>query len=87
MAEGDNTSQSSRGGSSKEAKKAITDDKGRKLTRLIDRALHDISGETGEMDDAKAADCTALRPPALKLAKDYKHCALVVKKAELMEGV
>ena len=39
------------------------------------------------MDEAKAADCTALRPLALKLAKVYKPCALVVKKTELMEGV
>ena len=54
---------------------------------MIDRALHVISGETGEMDDAKDADCTALRPLALKIAKVYKPCALVVKKTELMEGV
>ena len=39
------------------------------------------------MDDAKDADCAALRPLALKLAKVYTLCALVVKKAELMEGV
>ena len=39
------------------------------------------------MDDAKDADCTALRPLALKLAKVYKPCALVVKKTEVMEGV
>ena len=39
------------------------------------------------MDDAKDADCAALRPLALKLAKVYKPCALVVKKTELMEGV
>ena len=39
------------------------------------------------MDEAKAADCTALRPLALKLAKVYKPRALVVKKTELMEGV
>ena len=39
------------------------------------------------MDDAKDTDCAALRPLALKLAKVYKPCALVVKKTELMEGV
>ena len=49
--------------------------------------MHDISGETGEIDDAKDADCAALRPLALTLAKVYKPCALVVKKTELMEGV
>ena len=30
---------------------------------------------------------SSLRPVALKLAKVYKPCALVVEKAELMEGV
>ena len=39
------------------------------------------------MDEAKAADCTALRPLALKLAKVYKPCAVVVKKTELIAGV
>ena len=39
------------------------------------------------MDDAKDADCAALRPLALKLAKVYKPCALVVQKTELLEGV
>ena len=39
------------------------------------------------MADATAADCTALRPLALKLAKVCKPCALQVKKTELMEGV
>ena len=52
--------------------------------KLIDRALHDVAGESEEMDDV---DCAALRPLALKLAKVYKPCALVVKKTELMEGV
>ena len=87
VAEGATKSQSSRGRASKETKKATTDDEGRKLIRLIDRALHDISGETGEMDDANDADCTALGPLALKMAKVYTPCALVVKTTELMEGV
>ena len=39
------------------------------------------------MDDAKYADCAALGPLALELAKVCKPCALVVKKTELMEGV
>ena len=39
------------------------------------------------MDDAKEADCAALRPLTLRLAKVYKPCALVVKNTELMEGV
>ena len=38
------------------------------------------------MAEAKAADCAALRL-ALKIAKVYKPCALVVKKTELMDGV
>ena len=82
VAEGGSKSQSSRGRALKETKKATTNDEGRKLTRSIDRALHDISGEAGEMDDANDADCTALRPLALKckLANVYKSCALVVKK-------
>ena len=44
VAEGTSKSQSSQGGSSKDAKKATIDNEGRKLTRLIDHALHDISG-------------------------------------------
>ena len=38
------------------------------------------------MDDAAMADCTALRPLALKLAKVYKPRALQIKKTELTEG-
>ena len=87
VAEGASKSQSSQGGSSKDAKKATIGNEGRKLTRLIDRALHDISGVTEAMDEAKAADCTVLRPLALKLAEVYKPWALVVKKTELIEGV
>ena len=49
--------------------------------------MHDVAGETDELDDAKESDCAALRPLALKLAKVYKPCALVVKKTDLMEGV
>ena len=88
-AEGGSKSQSSRGKASEDSKKATTDNEGRKLTKLIDPALHDISGETGlgEMDDAKYADCATLRPRALKLTKGFKPCALVVRKTELMEGV
>ena len=89
VAEESNKSLSSKGKASTELKKATTDDEGRKLTKLIDRALqlHDVAGETEEMDDAKEAGCAALRPLALKLAKFYKPCALMVKKTELMEGV
>ena len=87
VAEGANKGQSLRGKASKDSKKATTNNKGRKLTKLIDQALHDVSGETGEMGDAKDADCAALRPLALKLVKVYKPCALVVKKTKLMEGV
>ena len=43
--------------------------------------------DIGAMADATAADCTALRPLALKLAKVYKPCALQFKKTELVEGV
>ena len=85
MAEGANKSQSTQGGTSKDTKKATIDEQGRKLTRLIDRALHDISGETEVVAEPKGSDCAALRPLALKIAKVYKPCALVVKKTELME--
>ena len=57
VAEGANKSQSTRGGSSKDAKKATTDEQGRKLTRLVDRALHDISGETEDVAEPKGSDC------------------------------
>ena len=40
-----------------------------------------------DMEDATNADCTALWPLALKLAKVYNPSALVFKKTELMEGV
>ena len=85
--EGAKGSQSTRGGSSKEAKKATTDEVGRKLTRLIDRALRDIPEEAEEVAEPKSSDCEALRPLALKIAKVYKPCALVVKRTELMEGL
>ena len=49
--------------------------------------MHDISGEIEVATEPKAADYAALRPLALKIAKVYKPCALVVKKTELMEGV
>ena len=39
------------------------------------------------MADPKGSYCDALRPLALKIAKVYKPCALVVKKTELMEGL
>ena len=87
VTDGANKSQSTQGGSSKEAKKATTEEEGRKLTRLIDRALHGISGEIEVVTEPKAADCRALTPLALQIAKVYKPCALVVKKTELMEGV
>ena len=66
VAEEANKSLSSKGKASQDLKKATTDDEGRKFTKLIDQALHDIAGETEEMDEAKEADCTALRPIALK---------------------
>ena len=46
--------------------------------------MHGCVGEIEDVEDATQADCTALRPLALKLAKVYKPCALVVKKTELM---
>ena len=61
-------------------------EEGRRLTKLLDRALHDCVEGLGEMADATAADCTALRPLALTLAKVYKPCALQVQKTELMAG-
>ena len=50
VAEGGNKRRSSKGKASKDTKKATTDEEGRKLTKLIDRALHAV-------DDAKDADC------------------------------
>ena len=85
VAEGANKSQSAQGGSSKDAKKAAIGEQGRKLTRLIDRALHDISGETEVVAEPKGSGCAALRPLALKIANVFKPCTLVVKKTELME--
>ena len=85
VAEGANKSQSTQGGSSKDTKKATIDEEGRKLTRLIDRALHDILGEREMAVEPKGSDCAALRPLALKIATVYKPCALVVKKTELMQ--
>ena len=87
VAEGASKSQSSQGGSSKDANEAAIDNEGSELTGLIDRTLRGISGETESFDEAGAADCTAPRPLALGLAKVYKPCALVVKKTELMGGV
>ena len=39
------------------------------------------------MAEPKGSDCAALRPLALKIAKVYKPCALVITKTELMEGL
>ena len=87
VAEGANKSRSTQVGPSKEAKKEISDEQGRNLTRLIDRALHDISGGREVVTEPKAADCAALRSLALKFAKVYKPYALVVKKTELVDGL
>ena len=80
---------SSKVNASKGTKKATVDEEfeGRELTKCLDRALHNCVGDMGDMEDATTADCTALRPLALKLAKVYKPCALVVKKTELMKGL
>ena len=43
VAEGAIKSLSSKGKGSKDLKKATTDDEGRKLTKLIDRVLHDVA--------------------------------------------
>ena len=84
-------SASSKGKASKLTKKVTTDDKleGRKLTRCTestDRALNDCLGDIGDTEDATAADCTALRPLALKLAAVYEPCALQPKKTGLTKG-
>ena len=65
VAEGANKGHRTQGWPSKEAKEAAIDDEGRKLTRLIDRALHDISGEREAMApaEAKAAWSCMLRSP------------------------
>ena len=78
---------SSKRKASKPTKEATTNDEGRKLTKCIDRALHDCVEDIGTMAEATAVDCTALRPLALKLAAVDKPCALQVKTTELMEEV
>ena len=52
VAEEANKSLSSKGTASKDLEKATTNGEGRPLTKLIDRALHDVAGETGEMDES-----------------------------------
>ena len=47
---------SSKGKASKATKKG-TDDEGRKLTKCMDRALHDCLGDIGDMEDV-ATDAT-----------------------------
>ena len=49
--------------------------------------MHDCVGDIGDMEDATLANCTALRPLALKLANVYKPCDLQVKKTALMERI
>ena len=79
-------STSSKGKASKATKKATADGEGRELSSSVDRALHGCLGDIGDMEDATAADCTALRPLAQKPAAVYKPCALQAKKTELTEG-
>ena len=56
----------------KKTKKAEADGNGRQLTQLLDRALKGCVEDVGSAADAAVADCTALRPFALKLANVYK---------------
>ena len=86
MAEGGNKIQSSRGNASKDSKKATTDDEGRKLTKLKTEPCT-IYGGRHERWTMQTMQTVQPWPLALKLAKVYKPCALVVKKTELMEGV
>ena len=62
---------SSKGKASKTTTKATTDEEDRKLTKCTDQDFHDCVDDIGTMPDATAADCTALRPLALKLATVY----------------
>ena len=71
----------------KKTKKVEADADDRTLTKLLDQALKDCVDDTSSMHDAPEADCTAIRPLALKLEKVYKPCALQIRKTELMEGV
>ena len=89
MADEATKSSSSKGKPSEGTENATVDDEGRKLAKCLGRALQDCVGDMGDMEDATTADCAALRPVplALKLAKVYKPCALVVQKTELIEGV
>ena len=53
--------------------------------------LHEPSTEAvehfEESEYPKRSDCTALAPLAMKLAKVYEHCSLLVRQTELMEGL
>ena len=84
-----NKSLSSKGKASKDLKKATTEYRQRRQEayEVNIPSFAGVAGETEGMDDAKDADCAAMRPLALKLARVYKPCALVAKKTELMEGV
>jgi hypothetical protein len=62
------------------------DKQGRALTQLLARALEAVE-HFEESEYPKRSDCTALAPLAMKLAKVYEHCSLLVRQTELMEGL
>ena len=66
----------------KTTKKAEAYEEDRQLTKLLDRALTGCEEDIGEMADATVADCTALRPLALKLASTRLELAIHTIKEE-----
>ena len=62
------------------------DKQGRALTKLLAQALEAVE-HFEESEYPKRSDCTALAPLAMKLAKVYEHCSLLVRQTELMEGL
>ena len=62
------------------------DKQGRALTNLLAQALEAVE-HFEESEYPKRSDCTALAPLAMKLAKVYEHCSLLVRQTELMEGL
>ena len=62
------------------------DQQGRARTHLLAQALEAVE-HFEECEYPKRSDCTALAPLAMKLAKVYEHCSLLVRQTELMEGL
>ena len=62
------------------------DTRGRALTNLLARALEAVEDKE-ENNYPRKSDCTALVPLAIKMAKIYAPCSILVRQTELMEGL